>query len=256
MKTLFVGQNLIHLDCIDSTNSYAIDLLNKQNLIEGTIIQTFNQTKGRGQRGNNWDSKPNENVALSLIMKPSFLNVREQFLLSKITALALTDLMSELLTPVNKADNIAIKWPNDIYMNDKKIAGILIENSLSGNAIKHSIIGIGININQHSFSQEYNATSLKLNTGQNYNLNSIVIQLASHLEARYLQLKNNKLATINEAYLNLLYKKDTWANFKLANSLRIRGKIKGVSDIGKLLLEDLKGNLHSFNFQEIKLLVE
>src|SRR3569832_312153 len=145
MKTLFIGQNAIYVKSLASTNSYASDLLRQIELSEGSLIYTFEQEKGRGQRGNSWESEPNKNLTLSLVLHPRFLHPFQQFLLTKITSLAVADLMAEVLAFANKSHKIHIKWPNDIYVDDKKIAGILIENYLRENTIQHSVIGVGIN---------------------------------------------------------------------------------------------------------------
>ena len=124
MKTLFIGQNTIYLKSVDSTNSYASELLRQNNVPEGTLIYTFEQTKGRGQRGNSWESEPNKNIALSLVLHPSFLSADKQYLLSKITSLAVADLLAEMLESSAKENKVKIKWPNDIYISEKKIGGI------------------------------------------------------------------------------------------------------------------------------------
>ena len=168
MKTLFIGQNSINLKSIDSTNSYASELLRQNAPLEGTMIYTFDQHNGRGQRGNTWYSQPNKNATLSYILYPTFLQIEKQFLLNKITCLAVADLMAEIighskgLTQKDKA--VQIKWPNDIYVGNKKISGILIENTLRETSIRSSIVGIGININQTDFTDAINATSLALLT--------------------------------------------------------------------------------------------
>src|SRR5665213_310585 len=115
MKTLFIGQSCIHLKSVDSTNSYASELLRQNKPVEGTLIYTFEQQKGRGQRGTIWESEPNKNATLSFVLYPTFLHADKQFLLNKITSLAVADLMSELLGFTDKKTDIKIKWPNDIY---------------------------------------------------------------------------------------------------------------------------------------------
>src|ERR1019366_7130206 len=205
MKTLFIGQNAIDLKSVDSTNSYASELLHQITPPDGTLIYTFNQQNGRGQRGNVWDSEPNKNGTLSYILYPAFLQADKQFLLNKITSLALSDLMSEILEGSDKSKEIKIKWPNDIYVGNKKIAGILIENTLRENTIKSTIIGIGININQTTFKANRNATSLTLLTNTTSDIMQCIERLCELLEVRYLQLKANKLNSINTEYLQKLY---------------------------------------------------
>jgi BirA family biotin operon repressor/biotin-[acetyl-CoA-carboxylase] ligase len=253
MKTLFVGQSLIHLESVDSTNSYAAELSRKNKPTEGTVIITFNQTKGRGQRGNTWDGEPNKNVALSVILYPSFLHPEKQFSLSKIISLAIHDLMTESICQMYKNDEIKIKWPNDIYINKKKVAGILIENTLGDGAIKSSIVGIGININQTTFKSSLNATSLTLITNKMYELTVIIEKLCEHIEARYLQLKTNKKELIDSDYLTHLFQLNEWKNYSSSNKI-FEGKIVGISDNGKLKIETKNEEVKEFFIQEIQFL--
>lgn len=249
MKTLFVGQNSIHVESVDSTNSYASEMLRQIELVEGSLIYSFVQSNGRGQRGNFWESEPNKNVALSLIMLPKFLKIDEQFLLTKITSLAVADLMAEILGNSYKTN---IKWPNDVYVNEKKIAGILIENSLRETTVQYSIIGIGINVNQKTFNS-LNATSLVSLSGKEFELMNILNRLCEFFEVRYLQLKSNKLESIDNAYLERLYRLNVWSSFS-SNSSIFEGKIVGVSSIGKLKVEKRNGDLKEFDLKEIQFL--
>jgi BirA family transcriptional regulator, biotin operon repressor / biotin---[acetyl-CoA-carboxylase] ligase len=249
MKTLFIGRNMIHLDKVDSTNSYASDLLRQIKPAEGTIIYSFEQKNGRGQRGNSWMSEPNKNIAFSLILNPSFLHTEEQFFLTKITSLAVADLMAENLK--NEDVRVKIKWPNDIYVNDRKIAGILIENTISENRIHSSIIGIGININQVQFENSINATSLKCISKKESDLKNIIEQLCDFLEARYLQLKTNKRDQLDYAYLQRLYQLEEWKKYFSKNE-QFEGKIKSVSKEGKLQIELLSSVIKDFDLKEIR----
>ncbi len=249
MKTLFIGQNNLHLISVDSTNSYATEMFRQIKPIEGTLVYTFNQQKGRGQRENVWQSQANKNVALSIVLYPTFLLAEKQFLLTKIISLAVADLMTELVN-VSSSTNVKIKWPNDIYINNKKVAGILIENTLRENAINSSIVGIGINVNQLKFENAPNATSLKLITTKEFDLMQIVNRLCEFVEAYYLQLKANKLETIDNAYLQRLYQLNEWKNYS-ANSISFEGKIIGISEIGKLKMLLKSTELKEFDLKEI-----
>lgn len=249
MKTLFVGQNSIHLESVDSTNSYASELLRQIELSEGSIIYTFEQLNGRGQRGNSWESEPFKNVALSLVLYPKFLSVNQQFLLTKITSLAVADLMAELLEDSVNPKEISIKWPNDIYVKGKKIAGILIENTLRESTLQSSIIGIGININQLNFSTKQ-ATSLALLSSKEFKLMEVLNRWCEFFEARYLQLKTNKLESIDNAYLERLYKLNQWSNYTSQETM-FEGNIRGVSKVGKLQVELRSGEIKEFDLKEI-----
>ncbi len=249
MKTLFVGQNSIYVESVDSTNSYASEMLRQIELLEGSLIYSFSQLNGRGQRGNSWESEPSKNMALSLVLHPKFLSIEKQFLLTKITSLAVADLMAEMLEESINPKKISIKWPNDIYVNDQKIAGILIENTLKESSISSSIIGIGINVNQIDFSIK-TATSLTLIANKEFELMEVLNRLCEFFEARYLQLKSNKLESIDTAYLKRLYRLNEWANYKSVEAF-FEGKIIGVSKIGKLQVELRSGAVKEFDLKEI-----
>ena len=249
MKTLFVGQNSIHVESVDSTNSYASEMLRQIELSEGSIIYTFEQLNGRGQRGNIWESEPLKNVALSLVLHPKFLTADKQFLLTKITSLAVADLMAEMLEDSINPKKISIKWPNDIYVNDKKIAGILIENTLKEASIQSSVIGIGINVNQRDFYSS-NAISLAMLADKEFKLMQVIERLCEFFEARYLQLKSNRLESIDNAYLDRLFHVEEWGKYK-SKEETFEGKIKGVSKIGKLQIEMRSGEIKEFDLKEI-----
>ncbi len=250
MTTLFIGQNIIHLKSVDSTNSYASELLRQNSIPEGSLIYTFEQTNGRGQRGSTWESEPNKNIALSLILYPSFLSLEKQYLLTKITSLAVADLMAEMLESTEKNGRIKIKWPNDIYVGEKKIGGILIENSLRESQLQSSIIGIGININQTHFKTTNQSTSIALLANKEFDLKLIMERLCVYIEARYLQLKANKLGNIDFEYLQRLYRLNTWNHFSSNNEL-FEGKITGVSDSGKLQVILKSEEIREFDLKEI-----
>jgi BirA family biotin operon repressor/biotin-[acetyl-CoA-carboxylase] ligase len=251
MKTLFIGQNAIYVKSLASTNSYASELLRQMSVSEGSLIYTFEQEKGRGQRGNSWESEPNKNVTLSLVLHPSFLQPSDQFLLTKITSLAVADLMAEILGADNNSYRIHIKWPNDIYVNDKKIAGILIENYLRENTIQTSIVGLGINVNQAFFHTAPNAVSICSLTHQPTDLLYCIERFCAYFEGRYLQLKANKLQKLDEEYLRYLYRLNEWNTYTTAVKQNFEGNIKGVSAIGKLQVEVISGEVKEFDLKEI-----
>lgn len=253
MKTLFIGQNIVDLKSIDSTNSYASELLRQNTPPEGTLIYTFNQQNGRGQRGNTWDSEPNKNATLSYILYPTFLAADKQFILNKIACLAVYDLMAETLETTAKKDEIRIKWPNDIYVGNKKIAGILIENTLRENTIKSTIIGIGINVNQDTFNNNINATSLALLTHTSHNLMHCIERLSEFMEARYLQLKANKSELIDMEYLQKLYQLNEWKKYT-CNTEVFEGKILGITPYGKLRVQLRSEEVKEFYLNEVSFL--
>lgn len=249
MDTLFIGQNHIHLDEVDSTNSYAISLLKNVNLTEGTLISAKHQTKGRGQRGNLWDAMAGQNATFSLIVKPAFLNENQLFYLSKCAALALYDVLAYFLNTGHF--DIKIKWPNDILVNGKKIAGVLIENVLSGRQLSWSVAGIGLNINQTSFSDGLNATSIKSCTGQDHDIMLAIRYFCTAFEGYYLQLKNKSFNSINENYALFLFGLKSWINVEV-EGMPLSLFFEAVTEDGRINLSDRGGNTYLFDVKQIK----
>lgn len=251
MATLFIGQNKIFLTEVDSTNSYASSLLKNVNPPEGTVVYTSNQTQGRGQRGNSWKAEPSRNITLSLILKPTFLSVEKAFYLSKIAALAIHDVLTELAPP-GQID-IKIKWPNDILLNRKKTAGILIENSFKENSMANCVTGIGLNVNQEDFGElNASATSLLKELSRRFDLEELMERLFVHYEKRYLQLKAGRFAQLNDDYLGRLFMLNESASFEDRLG-RFEAKVKGVGENGLLLL-DRGARTEQFDVKEIRMI--
>lgn len=248
METLFVGQNAIFLPEVESTNSYATALLKNVNLPEGTLVYSNNQTKGRGQRGNSWISGPGLNLAASYVLKPTFLSVDKLFFMYVVSALAVHDLMSETLN--SGQFDIKIKWPNDILVNSKKIAGILNENIISNTTANTTVIGIGININQEEFNGVENATSLALLSLVKHDINAILRSLSIHLEKYYLQLKNKQFDPLLQMYYKHFYKIGEEQMF-IINGETKKLLIKGINDKGLLHLTNTLKD-HYFDVKEVK----
>jgi BirA family transcriptional regulator, biotin operon repressor / biotin---[acetyl-CoA-carboxylase] ligase len=249
METLFVGKNLIFLHEVQSTNSYATNLLKNVNSPEGTVVFTTRQTHGKGQRGSTWTAEPTSNLAVSIILKPLFLNIKNQFYLYQIAALACYDTMAELLD-ISQFD-IKIKWPNDILVNKKKIAGILIENNILNNQLSSTVIGIGININQTYFNQDLIATSTLLLTNKTIEITDVLRRLCWNLEKYYLALKNEKLDIIKENYLKHLFGLNAWLNFEINDGIQ-KLSVTGLSESGLLLLREKSGRLLEVDVKEAK----
>lgn len=235
-NSLFVGKVAKFIKNIDSTNSYAKNLLSKSNPIDGTVICAGNQQAGRGQIGSAWQSEADKNLLLSIILLPKFLQASQQFMLSKVVCLAATELLYFLGIDQN---DVWIKWPNDLYVGDLKIGGILIENQLKGHYLHNSVIGIGLNINQSLFDPSLaNPTSVLLQTGQNNPINIVLKRYCELLEPYYLQLKATNYKSINQAYLERLLGYKKWRYFYLKRTKhRIRAQIIGVHESGQLCLQ-------------------
>lgn len=246
-NTLFIGQQLYYLPVCDSTNSEAQQLLIKNNATEGCTIITSEQTKGRGQRGNSWEAEPGKNITLSVILSPVFLPVRQQFYLNMAVSLAVLDLLHE-----KGATDAQLKWPNDLYYKDKKLGGILIENTINSYSLQHSIVGIGLNVNQLYFGVD-TATSLATITGTGINLEQLTARLLELLEKRYLELRNGKLARLKYEYLQNLYRYQEEHRF-VVNGKTINGSIVGVDEDGRLGVT-IDGELQFFAFKEIAYII-
>lgn len=246
---LFIGHTVLKLDRVDSTNLYALDMLRQRPPAEGFTIWALEQFAGRGQRGNTWLAQPHTNLTFSTILHPRFLPVKEQFWLTRVIALAVADVVSSYLS--SDSLKVSIKWPNDIYVNDQKIAGILIENVLEGSSIKYSVAGIGININQTAFDPSVpNATSLKLLTGSSFELEHCLKSIFIPLEKFYLELRAGNYKKIDDAYHKLLYKRGVLSNLSI-NGKPCKGTIKGVTPTGQLLIDTENGEQNTIEPLEL-----
>lgn len=249
-STLFVGQNLIKLSAVDSTNSFLKNLLSKSEpLPEGTVIMADDQFAGRGQQDNVWQVEPGKNLTISILLKPSFLPLNKQFLLNMAVSIGINNALSKYV-----AEGISIKWPNDIYYRHQKLGGVLIENAIVGNAIKTSVVGIGLNVNQSLFPAQLQrkATSLIQILHEDVNLQQLLAEFCSQIESIYLQLKAGNYTFLKQAYVDKLYKHNELAKFS-QNGQVFEGTIVGVSDQGLLNVEK-NGALVQFNFKEIEFL--
>ena len=247
LTTLFTGRHYTVLEEIDSTNSFLAGILRNKILPEGAAIRTEYQKAGRGQAGVGWESESGKNLLISLAFYPGFVSPKEVFLLNKTYALAVYDFAENLL-----GSNVRIKWPNDVYWNDKKLGGILVENAIYQSALSYSILGVGLNVNQVAFSPALpNPVSFAMIKGIEYDLDELFNSLCGFIEARYLQLKRGDLFRIDEDYLSALYKMNEWIRFR-SNSQEYAGCIRGVSENGKLIIEKESGQVVDYDIKEVK----
>jgi BirA family biotin operon repressor/biotin-[acetyl-CoA-carboxylase] ligase len=245
-NALILGNRIVKLDETASTNVFLQEMLLNTTCFEGLVVLTKNQIQGKGQRGNTWESENGKNLTFSVLLKPNVL-IEEQFVLSQVVSLGIYDFLAKM-----GFERVAIKWPNDIYVDGKKIAGILIENTLSANKIANCIVGIGLNVNQIQFSPSINATSLAILTDKEFDLEQLLSDLLKHIEYRYLQLKAGKNTQLKQDYLNVLlgYLKPL---HYLVNNERVTGIIRGVSASGKLQVE-INAQVKEFDLKEISLI--
>ena len=249
-KNLFVGRIQINLNEVDSTNNYARQLVRDKTPIEGTVIVAKDQTNGRGQRSNLWVAEPYMNLTCSYVLKPVFLAAKDQFILSAAVALAVFETISALLPK----ENVKVKWPNDVLVNGKKIAGILIENMLRGSNLETSIIGIGINVNQVQFPAGFNPTSIKLNAASDVKIEAVLDLLSAQLERFYLQLREGKLDTLLESFNSNLFERGILMNLQVNDKLE-SVMIVGVEKTGELRLEHSNGTQTLHQHYEINWLL-
>lgn len=236
-----IGTKIIHLSSVDSTNNYIAKRILVDNLPSGTVILADEQTNGRGQRGKIWQSESGNNLTFSIYLSNVNLSVDRQFDLNIWVSVALCRALTKIgLTP-------SIKWPNDIYIESNKIAGILIENSLSNTGIKHSIVGIGLNINQVNFDC-INATSLKIELGEWRNVQEVLFQIIEQFN----HADMNEIKGLKQEYLNQLYLLNECAKFEDKDG-PFDGQIIGVTESGKLQVEK-NGFVKDYYLQEISLI--
>ncbi len=222
-----VGKVLQPLNSCSSTNEW----LKENTMPHGTVVYTTHQQAGRGQRGNTWQDRPGENLALSVLLSDLLLPVTEAFLLNKAIAVAVHDVVQALAGP-----SLALKWPNDVMWRDRKLAGILIENQLQGQKVAQSIIGIGINADVPAFGPDLpQATSLRLITGQAHPPTRLVDPLVAALRYRLTQLHEGDTVALDQAYHKRLYHLGVARLFALAGQEKW-GIIKCVTDGGQLLV--------------------
>jgi len=239
---------VVYLPTCHSTNDIAASLIGKPQIFEGTVVVTSNQTAGKGQRGNIWESEPFKNLTFSLILHPNFLKVNQQFNLNIVISLAVYDLLTIYLR-----EKVKIKWPNDIYVVEsdfqKKICGILIQNFIKKDSLEHSVVGVGINVNQSSFG-ETKATSLSLISNQQFDLEDLLRTFMEKAEKRYLQLKNGEIEQLKSEYFNVLLGYNQLRKFKSEKG-EFEGKIVGIDEIGRLMI-DAGSEIGKFSFKEVE----
>ena len=244
LKSSFIGKNIIYYNTCTSTNTVAADLLAAKSLEEGTIIITDEQTKGRGQRNSFWESDPQKNLCFTIVLYPTFLHITHIFYLSIITSLAIRDALEK-----TSVRNLKIKWPNDIFCKDKKISGILIENTIQQFFFSQSLIGIGININQNSFSVA-SATSVKKELSKEYDTLDILAIVLENIQMYYRNLQNNRYEFLKNLYLQHLYWKDELHIFEDGEGM-FEGVITGIKENTGQLAISVKNKEVFYHLKEI-----
>jgi len=241
-----IGNLIVRLEVTDSTNNYANRQIREHGLSEGTVFLAYEQTTGRGQQNNSWESVPGENLLFSIVLFPDFLEIRRQFMISKVVALGIYKALNKYV------DSLKIKWPNDIYVGNRKLGGILIENSIMSGLLKSSIVGIGLNVNQTVFySNAPNPVSLKMLTNQHYDSEIILTEILSGIDWYYSLLRNGEEEIIDREFISALYRINEKHFFK-AEDVVFEGEILGVNEIGQLLIRKNDGEVLEFHFKEVE----
>ena len=238
---------ITHFKTLESTNQYLQNLLNEGIDIADNIVVTDFQTSGKGQGKNVWESEDGKNLLFSIALDMSFLKAENQFILTQIVSVTMINVLKNYLPE----ESLFIKWPNDIYFNDKKIAGILIKNEIKGMMMGTSIIGIGLNVNQTSFDDNLpNPISMKMITGKDFDLDELLSAISYQLSAiSYQSIVNSQQSTVNGQqqifnfqfstfnYTNKLYRYKQWASYEHEGSVK-EMMIIGYDQFGRLILKE------------------
>ncbi|MBR5331744.1 MAG: biotin--[Muribaculaceae bacterium] len=239
--------NIIHLDSIGSTNTYlagrAIDLPH------ATVVSTYCQTAGRGQRGNTWESQPNKNLSFSVLLRPNNIIARQQFYISEAVSVAIINTLTRYITN----HRVAIKWPNDIYVDDHKICGILIENTLCGMNISQSIVGVGLNVNQREFiSDAPNPISIINYIDKELSLDDLLEEVTDEIVATFDHYDaTQSFDTLHKEYCEKLWRNDGYYTYSTPQGEKFDARIADVAPDGILTLCDTQENSRSFAFKEV-----
>ena len=239
----------IHLEQIDSTNAY-LQRQQSEHDIRNWVVSTDEQTAGKGMGSNGWESEVGKNLTFSLALDMGFLPAERQFLLSEAVPLGIIEVLDTLLP----SEKLSIKWPNDIYFENRKLAGILINSTIKANMMDVSIIGIGLNVNQMQFQDwPTHPISLKMVTGKHYNLQALLEQFAERILIKVQQLQSTPTA-IEQNYLKRLFRYRTWADYEIEGKV-LRLFMTGIDSFGRLQLLDTENKPYCFDIKEIRFII-
>ncbi len=244
--------DIIELQSAASTNFYLAGIADKSR--HGTVVAAHEQTAGRGQRGNSWEAAPGENITMSVLLRPKHIAPARQFEISQAVSVAIVSFLRRYLP----GETVAVKWPNDIYVGDRKICGILIENSLAGARLEYSIVGIGLNVNQERFlSDAPNPCSITNFTGRRYDLPSMVRELAGEIFARVAEVDTVEPdLSIPAEYRGMLWRGNGFYPYR-DNILGedIEASIQAIAPTGHITLATRNGDLRTYAFKEITAII-
>lgn len=250
----------MHLYQVDSTNTYMKELLNDgDTLADFTVVDTEFQTGGRGQQGNSWESEHGKNLLFSILCHPTFMDACRQFILSEAIALAIERTLTHRISLAGQQSNgqIRVKWPNDIYWNDSKISGTLIECNLMGAQIRDCIVGSGINVNQTNFvSDAPNPISLKQITGKEIDREEVLVEVVNQFLSLYEEIRTGNYSHIEDEYKSKLYWKDGFHWFTEPGGTPFEAQITNVEQSGHLVLDTTDGTRKRYEFKEVRFLID
>jgi len=236
----------LHLDQTDSTNAY-LQRRQSECDIRGWVVSADEQTAGKGMGSNSWESEAGKNLTFSLAADLGFLPAEKQFLLSEAAPLGIIEVLDKMLPH----EKLSIKWPNDIYYENRKLGGILINSTIKAGMMDVSIIGVGLNVNQMRFQDwPTHPVSIQMITGKSYDLQPLLEQLAEHILTKVEQLKGAP-ASIEQDYLKRLFRYRTWADYEV-NGKVLRLLMTGIDPFGRLQLVDEARKEFCFDIKEIK----
>ena len=238
--------NVFKLNAINSTNLYLKELLQKKDLENFTIVMTEYQTSGKGQGLNIWYSEEGKNLLFSVLVKFDGLEIQKAPYLNYAISIAIYNVLNTYL------NNVKIKWPNDIMAENKKVCGILIENTVRSAKINHSIIGIGLNVNQSIFPDNVkNATSIYSLLHQKIDRNLLLENLVKSIKDKIIRLNNQEFSYLKDIYESVMYKHNEISSFKDKNGIQFQGKIVGVNHLGMLAIKTIENKIYTFANKEI-----
>lgn len=238
-----------HISETVSTNVLMKEMLHKSPLPEGFVVHTDFQHQGKGQGNNQWESAKGKNLLFSLLLRPHHITIEDQFIISQIVSLGIIDVLRNLHPDHETA--FCVKWPNDLYWKNKKLGGILIENTLQGRIINASVIGIGLNINQTTFTSDApNPVSLKQITGKEYPIDLILEAITGNILHYYVEVSPE---LVRKQYMENLYRKTGYHSYRI-DEKSFSAKIIDIEKDGRLMLEDVNGDMTGYYFKEIEFL--
>ena len=244
--------NIISLRCARSTNSVLAEMAPESP--HGTVVATYEQTAGRGQRGNSWEAAPGENITMSMLLRPFHIRPSRQFVISQAVSVAIVDFLRRYLP----GETVSVKWPNDIYVGDRKICGILIENTLAGSRLEYSIVGIGLNVNQERFlSDAPNPCSITNFTGEKYPVDSLLEELSGMILDRMAEVDTESAdSTVPELYRSMMWRGSGYYPYH-DNLLdeEIEGAIHSIAPTGHITIALPSGELRTYAFKEITAII-